>query len=63
MAKVTGAQYEILHNGVPRTYRDDKHIAIDTAIHAKQRNPGDIIELHDMATGKKHLVLPDGRLA
>ena len=63
MSKPHGAQYEILHNSVPRTYRDVRQFAIEAATFAKQRCPGDIIELHDMATGKKQLVLPGGRLA
>jgi hypothetical protein len=62
MAKAPGAQYEILHNGIPRTYRDDKQFAIEAAIYAKQRCPRDEIELHDMATGQRQRVLPDGRL-
>jgi hypothetical protein len=45
LLKADGDQYEILHNGIPRTYRDDKKLAIEAAIYAKQRCPNDQIEL------------------
>ena len=39
--------YEILHNGVPRTFRDSRETALVAAQFAKSRAKGDIIELRD----------------
>jgi hypothetical protein len=54
--------YQILHNGVPRTFRDRREIAIEAARFAKSRAKGEIIELRDCATGEKVLMLVDGRV-
>ena len=43
--------YEILHNGVPRTFRDRRATALDAARFAKNRAKGDVIELRDCAIG------------
>ena len=53
--------FEILHNGVPRTFRDVKQTAHEAARIAKSRAKGDIIELLDRATGTKLVMLEDGR--
>jgi hypothetical protein len=53
--------YEIRHNGVPRTYRDVKAVAFEAARFAKSLHPADIIEIVDRATGKKSLMMEDGR--
>jgi hypothetical protein len=55
------ADYEIRHNGVPRTFRDVKAVAFDAARFAKARHPTDLIEIVDLATGEKLLMLQDGR--
>jgi hypothetical protein len=53
--------FEIRHNGVPRSYRDKKDVAFEAARFAKQRAKGDIIEIVDLATGTKMVILEDGR--
>jgi len=53
--------FEILHNGVPRTFRDRKDTAYDAACFAKSKAPGDIIEVVDRSTGAKVIMLEDGR--
>jgi hypothetical protein len=53
--------FDILHNGVPRTFRDVKANAYAAARFAKSRNPGDIIEIVDRSTGAKLITLADGR--
>ena len=53
--------YEIRHNGVPRSYRDQKSVAYEAARFAKERSKGEIIEVIDIATGKKTVMLEDGR--
>jgi hypothetical protein len=54
--------YEILHNGVPRTFRDRRDTALEAARFAKSKAKGDIIELRDCATGEKFVMLADGRV-
>ena len=54
--------YEILHNGVPRTFRDRRETALEAARFAKSNAKGDIIELRDCATGEKLVMLADGRV-
>jgi hypothetical protein len=53
--------YEIRHNGVSRTCRDVKAVAFEAARFAKALHPADIIEIVDLATGTKILILQDGR--
>lgn len=53
--------FEIRHNGIPRTYRDVKAVAYDATRWAKERAKGDIIEIVDLTTGKKVVMLGDGR--
>jgi hypothetical protein len=55
--------FEIRHNGIPRTYRDVRGVAYDAARFAKERAKGDIIEIVDLATGAKVVMLEDGRAA
>ena len=57
-----GQGYEILHNGVPRTFRDRRETALEAAHFAKSRARSDLIEVRDCATGEKFLILADGRL-
>jgi hypothetical protein len=54
--------YEILHNGVPRTFRDRRDTALEAARFAKSKAKGDIIELRDCATGEKLVMLAAGRV-
>jgi hypothetical protein len=42
-------------------YRDLKATAYDVARFAKARQPRDLIEIVDLATGEKTLMLADGR--
>jgi hypothetical protein len=53
--------YEVRHNGVLRSYRDEKSVAYEAARFAKERAKGDIIEIVELATGAKLLMLADGR--
>ena len=55
--------FDILHNGVPRTFRDQKAMAYEAARFAKTKNPADFIEIVDRSTGEKVMMLVDGRLA
>jgi hypothetical protein len=53
--------YVILHNGVPRTFRDNRQTAFEAARFAKSRAKGEIIEIVDRSTGTKLIMLEDGR--
>ena len=53
--------FDILHNGVPRTFRDMKATAYEAARYAKSKAKGDIIEIVDRSTGTKLVMLEDGR--
>lgn len=53
--------FDILHNGVPRTFRDVKANAYAAARFAKCQNPGDIIEIVNRSAGTKLIMLADGR--
>jgi len=55
--------YEIRHNNVPRSYRDQKSVAFEAARFAKKRCKEEIVEIVDMDTGAKILMLEDGRIA
>ena len=44
--------YEILHDGGPRTFRDRRETALEAAQFAKSKAKGDIIELRDCAIGE-----------
>ena len=52
--------FEILHNGVPRAFRDRKETAFDAARFAKAKARGDIIEIVDRSTGARLVILEDG---
>ena len=51
-----GAQYEISIDGVPRTYRDRRDIALQTARFLKSRNPHSVVKLKDLQTGEEIVV-------
>ena len=49
---MTGAQFEISIDGVPRTYRDQKDLALLAAQILKSRNPNSVVRLKDLKTGE-----------
>jgi hypothetical protein len=53
--------FDILINGVPRTFRDKKATAYDAARTIKSHARNDIIEILDRSTGAKVVMLEDGR--
>ena len=53
---MTGAQFEISIDGVPRTYRDRKDIASLAVQILKSRNPNSVVRLKDLKTGKETVV-------
>ena len=47
-----GAQFEILVDGTPRSYRDRKDIAIASAEFLKHRNPQSEVKVKDLQSGE-----------
>ena len=57
---VTG--FEILINGVPRTFRDRRDMAYEAARLLKAKNRMAIVEVVDCSTGQKAIMQEDSRL-
>ena len=55
--------FDILHNGLPRTFRDQKAMAYEAARFAKTRSHADLIEIVDRSTGESLIMLANGRTA
>ena len=53
---MTGAQFEISIDGVPRTYRDQKELALLAAQILKSRNPHSAVKVKDVKTGEEIVV-------
>ena len=52
-----GAQFEILVDGKPRSYRDIKAVAIASAEFLKSRNPHSEVAVKDLQTGEVTVVV------
>jgi len=50
---MTGAQFELSIDGVPRSYRDRKDLALQSAQILKSRNPNSVVRLKDLQTGRR----------
>ncbi len=61
---MTGAQFEIVVDGAPRSYRDTKTDAVAAADFLKNRNPHTTIAVKDLQTGVVTMAIykpdPDG---
>jgi len=53
---IHSAQFQISIDGVPRTYRDRKDLALQSAQLLKSRNPNSVIRLKDLKTGKETVI-------
>jgi hypothetical protein len=47
----TGALFEILIDGKPRSYRDTKPVALEAAEYLKRRHPNSEVTVKDLQTG------------
>jgi hypothetical protein len=56
MKHMHGAQYEISIDGVPRSHRDRKDIAVQSAQFLKSRNPNSVAKLKELRTGEEIVV-------
>ena len=54
---MTGAQFEVSIDGVPRTYRDRKDLALQSAQISKSRNPNSVVRLKDVESGEKIVII------
>jgi hypothetical protein len=59
----SGRGYEITVDGAPRTFRDRKEVAIEAAMLLKVKGKSDVVEIRDLRTGAKTMMMPDGRVA
>jgi hypothetical protein len=53
---MTGAQFEISIDGIPRTYRDQKDLALLAAQILKSRNPKSVVRLKDLENGAEIVI-------
>ena len=53
---MTGVQFEISIDGVPRTYRDRKDLALQSAQLLKSRNPNSVVKVKDLHTGEEIVI-------
>ena len=56
LGKTPAARFEISIDGVPRTYRDQKDLALQSAQILKSRNPNSVIRLKDLKTGEEIVI-------
>ena len=56
MRVIHSAQFEISIDGVPRTYRDQKELALLAAQILKSRNPNSVIRLKYLKTEKEIVI-------
>ena len=56
MRVIHSAQFEISIDGVPRTYRDRKDLALQSAQLLKSRNPNSMVKLKDLQTGEEAII-------
>lgn len=53
---MTGARFEISIDGLPRSYRDRKDIAVQSAQFLKSRNSNSVVKLKDLQSGAEIVV-------
>ena len=56
LGKTPAARFEISIDGVPRTYRDQKDLALLAAQILKSRNPNSAVRLKDLKTGEETVI-------
>ena len=56
MRVIRSAQFELSLDGVPRSYRDRKDLALQSAQILKSRNPNSVVRLKDLKTGAESII-------
>ena len=54
--------FDIIVNGINRTFRDLREVAYEAAIYMKTRSPSDLVQVRDCVTQAVVSILPDGRI-
>ena len=57
LGKTPAARFEISIDGIPRTYRDQKDLALLAAQILKSRNPNSVVKLKDLKTGEEIVIV------
>ena len=52
LTKAPSAQFEVSIDGTPRTYRDDKAMAIEAAELLKRKHPHSAVTVENLQTGE-----------
>lgn len=50
------ANFELSVDGVPRSYRDRKDLALQSALFPKSRNPNSVVRLKDLESGEEVVI-------
>ena len=53
---VRSANFELSVDGVPRSYRDRKDLALQSALFLKSRNPNSVVKLKDLQTAEEIVI-------
>jgi hypothetical protein len=53
--------FDIIINGVDRSFRDREEVVYASARYMKQRHPKDLVEIRIRATGERIVMREDGR--
>jgi hypothetical protein len=56
MRVTRSAQFQLSVDGVPRSYRDRKDLALQGAQILKSRNPNSVVKLKDLQTGEEFVI-------
>jgi hypothetical protein len=56
MKVIHGAQFELSVDGVPRSYRDRRDIALHSAQLLKSRNPNSVVKVKDLQSGEEVII-------
>jgi hypothetical protein len=56
MKVIHGAQFELSVDGVPRSYRDRRDLALHSAQLLKSRNPNSVVKLKDLQSGEEVII-------
>ena len=56
MRVIHSAQFELSVDGVPRSYRDRKDLALQSAQFLKSRNPNSVVRMKDLQTGEEIVI-------
>ena len=57
-----GKGYDLVVNGINRSFRDRKVFAIEAGIYMKSKWLNYLIQIRDCGTGELTTILPDGRV-